>query len=60
VLSDVRFTPKKRTSLNVIAMSAKRQKRTFRAAANNALFDHLVGAGEQRWGAVDVAVRRVD
>jgi hypothetical protein len=25
VLSDVRFTPKKRTSLNVIAMSAKRK-----------------------------------
>src|SRR5215469_14490906 len=30
-------------------MSAKCQKRTFRAAKGTPLFDHLVGAGEQRW-----------
>ena len=30
-------------------MSALCQKRTFCAAAELALFDHFVGAGEQRW-----------
>src|SRR5262249_5134346 len=40
--------PQKRTLLTRRGMSALCQKRTFCAAAKVTLFDHLVGAGEQR------------
>jgi hypothetical protein len=44
--SDVRFTPKKRTSNGTQRMSAKCQKRTY-AVQQKRLFDHLIGGGEQ-------------
>ena len=41
--------PRERTLEFNRVMSALCQKRTFCAAAELALFDHFVGAGEQRW-----------
>ena len=47
---DVRFTPESGQTADVFGMSALCQKRTF-ALQQDFLFDHLVGAGEQRrWG----------
>ena len=40
--------PPKRTWFIKVPMSALCQKQTFRAAERTSLFDHLVGAGEQR------------
>jgi len=45
---DVRFTPGKRTLIGSPLTSAKCQKQTWRGAAILSLFDHLVGASEQR------------
>src|SRR5215469_11109514 len=39
--------PQKRTSVEPVGMSALCQKRTFCAAAQKPLFDHLVGGNEQ-------------
>jgi hypothetical protein len=40
--------PQKQTSVSAIGMSAKCQTQTFCAAAETALFDHLVGAARER------------
>ena len=45
---NVRCAPRKRTLELTRQMSALCEKRTFCAAAKMTLFDHLVGAGEQR------------
>jgi len=51
--TNVRFTPKKRTSELNRGMSALCQKQTFRAAAKISLFDHPIRARKHRSGDCD-------
>jgi hypothetical protein len=45
--ADVRFTPKKRTLIERVGMSALCHNRTHAAQQKALLFDHLVGGGGQ-------------
>jgi len=49
----VRFTPRKRTLVERVGMSALCQKRTHAVHPHGSLFDHLVGAGQQSRGDVE-------
>jgi hypothetical protein len=49
-LKECPLYPQERTSPNIIVMSALCQKRTFRAAAELALFDHLVAQQRRKGG----------